>query len=278
MNRAGPTARCGSGVLEDMSQDRAHVLPVPAESTGWMAQLPAEAMPRGAAGRIAAATITAMACLLPALNAAAGNVQRGAGLFRQCAACHSLQPGEHLTGPSLAGVFARKAGAAAGFQRYSDVLKKSGITWDERTLDGWLKSPAAFLPGNAMNFRGIGAARDRADLIAYLKAVGEGKAPASPAGGGMMAGPRLPSLKDAPPQGSVTAIRYCGDTYRVTTADGETHAIWEFNLRFKTDSGAKGPAPGKPALLQSGMMGDRAFIVFASPEELARTIQRECER
>ena len=43
---------------------------------------------------------------------AAGDAKRGAQLFQQCMACHSTEPGEHLTGPSLAHVWSRKAGTA----------------------------------------------------------------------------------------------------------------------------------------------------------------------
>ena len=35
----------------------------------------------------------------------------GAQLYRACAACHSLTPDRNMTGPSLAGVWGRKAGS-----------------------------------------------------------------------------------------------------------------------------------------------------------------------
>ena len=62
--------------------------------------------------------------------AAAGDAARGAQLFRQCAACHSTVSGEHLTGPSLAHVWNRKAASEREFMRYSDALKRSGLTWN----------------------------------------------------------------------------------------------------------------------------------------------------
>ncbi|MFD2274302.1 hypothetical protein ACFS07_33485 [Undibacterium arcticum] len=40
-------------------------------------------------------------------------------------------------------------------------------------------------------------------------------------------------------------MRYCGDTYYVTTASGQKIAFWEYNLRFKTDSTKHGPARGQ---------------------------------
>jgi len=162
-----------------------------------------------------------------------------------------------------------------GFTRYSEVLKKAGIVWNETTLDRWLKDPEAFIPKNAMTFPGVKDERERADLIAYLKAVSEGRAPRAPGGGMMAARPRIDS-KELGREKQVQAIRYCGDAYYVTTEAGETFPIWEFNLRFKTDSSQQGPRQGKPVLIPAGMMGDRAFIVFSGPEEISAMIERKC--
>lgn len=212
--------------------------------------------------------IAGLALLLAAAPAAAaGNAQRGEAAFRACAACHALAPGAHLTGPSLAGVVGRRAGTAPGFTRYSEALKGSGLTWDEATLDAWLRNPAALVPGNAMLFPGLREAGARADLIAFLKAGPRGGAGANP----------LPDLKGAQPASRVQAIRYCGDAYRVATADGATRTFWEFNLRFKTDGSPRGPAAGSPVLMGGGMQGDRAFVVFAHPDEFARFVKPGCE-
>ena len=94
--------------------------------------------------------------------------------------------------------------------------------------------------------------------------------------GGMMGGGRDPNLKNLEPGQQVKTITYCHDTYRVTTADGKTHAFWERNLRFKTDSGKDGPEKGAPAIISAGMMGDRASVIFAAPEEIAKTIEPRC--
>lgn len=209
---------------------------------------------------------------------AAGDATRGAQLFRQCAACHSTSPGEHLTGPSLAHVAGHKAGTVQGFSRYSDALKRSGVTWSDAALDKWLANPVQFIPGNAMTFPGLRDAQARQDLIAYLKAVNENKAPQRESAGnmmGMMQSSR-PDLKTAPPEGRVTAIRYCGDTYTIDTADGSTQKVWEFNLRFKSDSSKLGPLPGKPVVVGAGMQGDRASIIFASPKEISDAIKPAC--
>src|SRR5712664_4553519 len=74
-----------------------------------------------------------------------------------------------MTGPSLADLWGRKAGALPSFDRYSDALKLSGIIWDDRALDGWLTDPQRMVPDNDMPFEGIKDARVRADLLAFLK-------------------------------------------------------------------------------------------------------------
>ena len=78
------------------------------------------------------------------------------------------------------------------------------------------------------------------------------------------------------PGQQVKTITYCHDTYRVTTADGKTHAFWERNLRFKTDSGKDGPEKGAPAITSAGMMGDRASVIFAAPDEFNKMIEPRC--
>jgi len=74
----------------------------------------------------------------------------------------------------------------------------------------------------------------------------------------------------------VRAIAYCRSEYALTMASGAQHRYPEFNLRFKTDGGRTGPEPGKPALLPAGMRGDRAQVIFASPEELKRFLVERC--
>src|SRR3989454_11050257 len=102
-----------------------------------------------------------------------GNPGRGAALFQQCAACHSVEPGVHLTGPSLAAIWNRRAGTVPGFARYTDALEHAGTTWDAATLDRWLARPQAVVPDTTMTFPGMENARQRADVIAYRKALAE---------------------------------------------------------------------------------------------------------
>ncbi len=227
-------------------------------------------------------TIVAIALMLlglrpgePAAQPGQGNPNRGAAVFTQCMACHSIEPGVHLSGPSLAQIWGHRAGTVGGFTRYSEPLARATVVWDERTLDRWLEQPQTVIPGNLMTFPGLKDPGQRADLVAYLKAAASGQAP-PPAGRPMMSGPPRPDLKAVGPGQRVRAIRYCNDGYHVTTDDGRTRPFWEFNLRLKTDSSPLGPAKGKPALVGAGMQGDRASIVFASPDEISRLVEVKC--
>lgn len=209
---------------------------------------------------------------------AAGDPEMGAPVYRACAACHSLEPGRHLTGPSLAQIYGRKAATTEVFVRYSKALKESKLVWDEKTLDAWIKKPEALVPGNLMSFPGIADPKARADLVAFLMNASAKGAPAAEGMmGGMMQAPKLPNLQQAPAENQVKAIRYCRDSYFVTLATGNILPYWEFNLRLKTDASANGPAKGKPVLVGAGMQGDRASIVFANPAEIGRFVQQRCE-
>jgi len=116
----------------------------------------------------AAAAIVVGLSATPAF-AQAGNAARGERVFnQQCKTCHSLEDGPSLTGPTLHGMFGRKAGTVAGFD-FSAALIKSGIVWDETTLAEYTSDPKAKVPDGKMVFNGIKQAGQLADLVAYLK-------------------------------------------------------------------------------------------------------------
>ncbi len=228
---------------------------------------------------LVSATLLAVLSLATGNDAAAtGDPKRGAQVFQACMACHSVMSGEHLTGPSLAHIWNRNAGTVAKFFRYSGALKGSDLVWNEANLDKWLSDPAQLVPGTSMTFPGLKESKDRQDVIAYLRSVSEGKAPsAEPRRGGMMMQSGKADLKKAPLAGQVVSIGHCGDTYAVKTADGRTNKVWEFNLRFKTDSSKDGPLPGKPVIVGAGMQGDRASVVFAAPSEISSFVKQTCQ-
>ena len=209
----------------------------------------------------------------------AGNPAQGRHVFGACAACHSLQPDQNMTGPSLAGVWNRKAGTLASFTRYSPAIKSANIEWNEETLDEWIADPQHLIPSNQMTFAGIKDPQQRVDLLAFLKqATQSGASVAQGTGnmGGMIGGGRVPNLKSLDPAARVKEITYCKDTYTITTANSETRKFWERNLRLKTDASGDGPEKDAPALLPAGMRGDRADVIFADPGEISAHIAAKC--
>ncbi|MCS3727341.1 copper-containing nitrite reductase [Bradyrhizobium betae] len=111
---------------------------------------------------------------------AQGGGDAGAGrlVFRKCQACHSLEAGKNMLGPSLAGVVGRKSGSEPGYN-YSPAMKQASLIWDAQTLNRYLDDPAKVVPGNKMPFPGLKTDHDRADVIAFLAASGgRGSSPA----------------------------------------------------------------------------------------------------
>lgn len=213
--------------------------------------------------------------------AADGDAKRGAALYRACAACHSLEPGVHLSGPSLAGLWDKPAGKLDSFVRYSKGLKSADFAWNADTLFAWVADPKVMVPDTSMTFRGVEGAQARADLVAFLKiamAPEGGKAVVqqgliSPA---WVRGPQPEPLSAAAENVRVTAIRHCGDSYFITTADGSVTPFWEMNVRLKVDTRPTGPGPGKPVVAGAGMQGDRVSVIFSSVEEIKRIVEEKC--
>ena len=99
----------------------------------------------------------------------AGDAVRGAAVFKaQCAACHLEKATDTSPpiGPQLHGVVGRKAGSWDHF-KYTDAMRKSGITWSAKLLDEYLENPYAVVPGAAMGLL-VPVEKNRADVIAYL--------------------------------------------------------------------------------------------------------------
>jgi cytochrome c len=93
-----------------------------------------------------------------------GDTVHGRALYQGCQACRSIDDND--LGPRHRGVVGRCAGSV------EDSLlrgpQKSGLTWNEATLDRWPTNPSALVPGTKMYFK-IDDAQARADIIAYLK-------------------------------------------------------------------------------------------------------------
>ena len=94
---------------------------------------------------------------------------------------------------------------------------------------------------------------------------------------GALAQPASPApLRNLVDDQVVRSIVYCRGEYALVMASGTQHRYPELNLRFKTDTSATGPLPGKPVIVGTGMQGDRAAVVFAGIRELSETAKEQC--
>jgi cytochrome c len=98
----------------------------------------------------------------------AGDPAAGQKVFNKCKTCHEVDQPKNKVGPNLVGIIGRKAGSVADF-KYSDAMKNSGVTWDDKTIAQYMKEPKSFIPGNKMTFAGLKSDQEIEDLLAYLK-------------------------------------------------------------------------------------------------------------
>jgi cytochrome c len=109
----------------------------------------------------------ALLLLLMPMPGEAADIAAGQTIFNRCKICHALEAGKNMVGPSLHGIFGRKAGSADDFT-YSEAMKSSGIVWDDDTLTKYLRDPKDVVPSGKMAFPGIKDDKQIADLLAYL--------------------------------------------------------------------------------------------------------------
>ena len=116
---------------------------------------------------------SAVLCVGTASANAAGDPAAGEQVFKKvCTTCHSNEPGVNKTGPSLFGVYGRKAGTS-DFPRYKGLVG-ADFTWDEALLNEYLQDPKAFVVTHTQNKTtamtySVKDAQQRVDVIAYLQ-------------------------------------------------------------------------------------------------------------
>lgn len=119
------------------------------------------------------ALVVVLAALAPAPAFASQEAEeRGAKVFRKCKSCHRVgDEARHGVGPHLNGVFGRRAGSLDGFDYSEDMVRMGidGLVWDHEKLDIYLENPKNLVSRTRMNFRGLKAAEDRADIMAFLR-------------------------------------------------------------------------------------------------------------
>jgi cytochrome c len=119
--------------------------------------------------RIAVLSILLAGCL-PLAPALAADSDSGREIFNHtCRNCHSLEVGVNKVGPSLWHVVGRPSASVEGYA-YSDAMKSLHATWTPEALNIYLANPRGDVHGAKMFFKGLSAAPDRDNVIAYLQA------------------------------------------------------------------------------------------------------------
>ena len=103
------------------------------------------------------------------LNRATDNVR---AIVRRCAECHAFADGESGGNRiSLRGVYGRRYATGAPPGLYSDALRQAAGTWNDETLNAFLRQPQAAVPGTTMQYEGISDDESRAQTVALLKSL-----------------------------------------------------------------------------------------------------------
>lgn len=89
---------------------------------------------------------------------------------RKCSVCHTLKvDGRRRAGPTLFGIFGRKAGSLMGYP-YSNALLQSNITWNTASINRlFTEGPDVVTPGTKMPVQRMKSAQDLQDLVVFLQ-------------------------------------------------------------------------------------------------------------
>lgn len=147
--------------------------PVP-ETEGFMIEVAESTGDAGAPAEEAAPELIA-----PLL--ASADPAKGESVFKKCAACHTNDASNgNKVGPGLWNIVNRPVAAHEDF-KYSAAMVEfaegGSVVWDYEHLSNFLAAPKQYIKGTAMGFAGLKKIDERADLIAYLRTVGDTPAP-----------------------------------------------------------------------------------------------------
>ena len=93
-------------------------------------------------------------------------------IVRDCAECHTLANDvSERNRISLSRVYGRRFATGASSTLYSEALRNAAGTWDDETLNAFLRDPQALVPGTTMRFVGIRDDTARAQTIELLKSL-----------------------------------------------------------------------------------------------------------
>jgi cytochrome c len=109
------------------------------------------------------------------------DIAKGHEISHKCEQCHDLSKGgPNKIGPNLWGIVGAPRGQGRNGFDFSSAMKAKGGTWTYDELFKFLESPGAYIPGTKMTFAGLPSAKDRIDIIAYLRQDSDSPLPIPP--------------------------------------------------------------------------------------------------
>ena len=101
----------------------------------------------------------------------------GAKVFKKCAACHSIaEGGANKIGPGLWDIVNKDIGSKDDY-KYSSAMAAFEGDWTFEQLNNYLINPKKYIKGTKMSFVGLKKAKDRANVILYLRSFSDNPAP-----------------------------------------------------------------------------------------------------
>lgn len=129
------------------------------------------AVPEGAAqaGAAAPKELEPVAPLLA--KASPGDGEKAA---KKCLACHSFDKGgANKIGPNLWNIVGGHRAHSDSFSYSNTLAGMKDKNWDYEDLNKFLNNPKGVVQGTKMAFAGISSAKERADVIAYLRSLSD---------------------------------------------------------------------------------------------------------
>ncbi|WP_339048916.1 cytochrome c family protein [Candidatus Mesenet endosymbiont of Phosphuga atrata] len=106
------------------------------------------------------------------------SAEKGKVAAKKCIACHTFeQGGPNRVGPNLWNIVGNKKAHLGGSFNYSKPMLEKEGSWGYEELFEFLRSPRSYIKGTSMAFAGISKPQEIADVISYLRSMGNNPVP-----------------------------------------------------------------------------------------------------
>ena len=108
---------------------------------------------------------------------ASADLDKGKKVFKKCSQCHVMEKGgANKIGPGLWNIVNKDIGSKEDY-KYSSAMAAFEGDWTFEQLNSYLINPKKYIQGTKMSFVGLKKAKDRANVILYLRSFSDNPAP-----------------------------------------------------------------------------------------------------